>query len=90
MFKIGAYFSDLAVKSIYEKIEPNMTEHDLVSIAENSFTIRRSGTYSLFISTNMDKPDGMVPRQMLPESNNKDDLIVMEISGAFRGYADKF
>ena len=87
--KIGAYFSDLAVKSIYEKIEPNMTEHDLVSIAENSW-LQLGGQAHIryFISTNMDKPDGMVPRQnATSRAITKDDLIVMEISGAFRGYA---
>ena len=36
----------------------------------------------------MDKPDGMVPRQnATSRAITKDDLIVMEISGAFRGYA---
>lgn len=87
--KLGAYFSDLAVKSIHDKIEPEMTEHDLVSLAENSW-LRLGGQAHIryFISTNMDEPDGMVPRQNATgRVISKNDLIVMEISGAFRGYA---
>ena len=66
-----------------------MTEHDLVSIAENSW-LQLGGQAHIryFISTNMDKPDGMVPRQnATSRAITKDDLIVMEICGAFRGYA---
>ena len=87
--KLGAYFSDLAVKSIYEKVTPDMTEYDLVALAENSWlSLGGQAHIRYFISTNMDNPDGMVPRQNATSRViSRDDLLTMEISGAFRGYA---
>ena len=87
--KLGAYFSDLALKAIYENVTPDMSEHDLVALAENSWLGLGGQTHiRYFISTSMDKPDGMVPRQNATgRVIKKDDLLVMEISGAFRGYA---
>ena len=87
--KLGAYFSDLAVKAIYENVALDMSEHDLVSLAENSWLgLGGQAHIRYFISTNMDNPDGMVPRQNATgRFIGEDDLIVMEISGAFRGYA---
>ncbi len=87
--RLGAYFSDLAVKSIYQYVTPGMREYDLASLAENSWLdLGGQAHIRYFISTNMDNPDGMVPRQNTTgRLISKDDLLVMEISGAFRGYA---
>ncbi|MBT5798930.1 MAG: aminopeptidase P family protein [Alphaproteobacteria bacterium] len=87
--RLGAYFSDLAVKSIYQNVTPGMREHDLANLAENSWLhLGGQAHIRYFISTNMDNPDGMVPRQNATgRVISKDDLLVMEISGAFRGYA---
>ena len=86
--RLGAAFCDLAIAALQERLRPGLSEHELGSIVEESFSPLggRAGIH-FFGATPMTAPESFVPAQFTSWRRVQDgDAVVTEISADFWGY----
>jgi Xaa-Pro aminopeptidase len=87
--RMGAAFCDCAIERLVEILEPGLTEHQLGSIVEQSFSPMggRAGIH-YFGVTSMTAPTSFVPAQFTSSRRvARGDVLVTEISADFWGYS---
>jgi Xaa-Pro aminopeptidase len=87
--RLGAAFCDCAIERLGEVLEPGLTEHQLGSIVEQSFSPMggRAGIH-YFGVTSMAAPTSFVPAQFTSGRRvAAGDVVVCEISADFWGYS---
>ena len=87
--RIGAAFSDLGFKSLFENIRPGMTERELGNLVERGYVGEGGTTFIHYIGvTSMANPHICVPPQF--HSSRKvqaGDVVFCELSGSFWDYS---
>ena len=87
--RLGAAFCDCAIERLLQVLEPGLTEHELGSIVEQSFSPMggRAGIHYLGV-TPMAAPTSFVPAQFTSGRRVRaGDIVVCEISADFWGYS---
>lgn len=87
--RMGARLSDAAIDALLEGAEVGHSEHDLVALIEMSYLPAGGTTHIHYLAaTAMDEPDRVVPAQFPTGRRLRaGDLVTVEISAAYRGYA---
>ncbi|MGI9059611.1 MAG: M24 family metallopeptidase [Ktedonobacteraceae bacterium] len=86
--RIGAQFSDLAIKALEQQARPGITENDLAAIVEGAYLHLGGKNHIHYMgTTSMSNPDLCVPAQL--QSNRilqAGDVLITEISAHYHGY----
>lgn len=85
----GARYTDLALEALQNELRPGLSEVDLGHIIEAAYRPHGGMTVFHYItSTSMRDPDSCVPAQVLSRREiQAGDIVTVEISAAFEGYA---
>lgn len=87
--RAGAWLSDRGMEALRAGARSGRTERDLVDLAAHAYVPRGGATHICYVaSTAMRDPDRTVPGQFpSPRRLRRGDVVVVELSAAFHGYA---
>lgn len=87
--RTGAWLSDRGLDALHAGLRPDITERHVVDLAERAYVPLGGTTHICYVaSTAMDDPHRSVPGQVpSPRRLRPGDVVVVELSAAFLGYA---